>query len=78
MNLVVVSIQFLVTCFFFFLEALFHFNIGKSNGDVTLQNIVLPDRHESFLLCVSIAICAGLSSLVSQLIESCIRKDKVD
>ena len=78
MNLVVVSIQFLVTCFFFFLEALFHFNIGKSNGDVSLHNIVLPDKHESFLLCVSIAICAGLSSLVSQLIESCIRKDKVD
>ena len=77
MNLVVVSIQFLVTCFFFFLEALFHFNIGKSNGDVTLQNIVLPDRHESFAMPFNCDMRWSVL-LVSQLIENCIRKSKVD
>ena len=75
----IIFIQFAVTCFFFFIEALFHFNIGKSNGELDIDNIILPDRKETFLLCSSIALCAALSSIVSGVIERyLVEKDKTD
>ena len=74
----IIFIQFAVTCFFFFIEALFHFNIGKSS-DLNIDNIILPDRKETFLLCSSIALCAALSSIVSGVIERyLVEKDKTD
>ena len=75
----VILIQFFVTCFFFFLEALFHFNIGKANGDLNFNKIVLPDAKETLLLGGSIAVCAALSSLVSHIIEKyLVGKSKID
>eukprot|EP00038_Savillea_parva_P011627 m.198901 g.198901 ORF g.198901 m.198901 type:complete len:83 (+) comp20586_c0_seq1:54-302(+) len=43
------------TCFFFGLEALVHYNIGKTGSALPT---VIPPLSESFLLVVSIIICS--------------------
>ena len=66
-------IQISVTCFFFFLEALLHYNIGKS-GQVTLSE--WPPPHDLMLLSVSIVICSLLSTFSSNVIGSYLGEEK--
>ena len=60
------AVQFLVTCFFFFLEALLHYNIGKHGS----FGFSWPPAHELGLLTSSIVVCAYLSSVVAQRIDN--------
>ncbi|KAG8460178.1 hypothetical protein KFE25_004426 [Diacronema lutheri] len=59
-------IVFPVTCFFFFVEALVHYHIGKTGSAFGLS---WPPPDELAKIVVSIIICGALSSLATSAIE---------
>lgn len=59
-------IVFPVTCFFFFLEALVHYHIGKTGSAF---GISWPPNDELLKIVVSIVICGGCSSIATAAIE---------
>jgi hypothetical protein len=54
------AVRLLVTSFFFFLEALVHYNIGATGSAWVTR---FPPFEELVTIVVSIGVCAGLSEL---------------
>jgi hypothetical protein len=59
-------ISFFVTIVWFLLEALVHYNIGKTGSGWIRK---FPDREEFVLIITSIAICSFLSTTTTNLIS---------
>lgn len=55
----------LITFVFFFIEAMFHFNIGK-NGDSDKLDWHFPSRSELFKIVVIVFIVAFLSEITTR------------
>jgi len=60
-TLSILHIRFLCTCFFFGIEALVHYNIGKT-GSPLLTTI--PPPWEALLVISSIAVCSVCTEVV--------------
>ena len=59
-------IQFVVVCCFFYVEAIIHFNIGKTGK----LSFAIPDCRENIKIFCIIVFFAGLSSFVTYIIET--------
>lgn len=59
-------LTFGVIVFFFVIEALIHYNIGL-NGDRTFT-FHIPPRNQMITILATVAIFAGLSTLVTEII----------
>jgi hypothetical protein len=71
-GLQITSIQFIVTCCFFYIEALFHYNIGKT-GNICCNYPAFNDNLK--IMCI-IATFAALSSVVTYLIKNKLTKNE--
>ena len=61
----IIVIPFIVTLFFFYIEALIHYNMGRY-GEITCD---LPPSHENWKMIGIISVFSLLSSLVTYYIE---------
>ena len=68
----ITSIQFIVTCCFFYMEALLHYNIGKT-GNICCNYPVLKDNLKIMFI---IATFAALSSVATYLIKKKLSKNE--
>ena len=59
------AVSFFVTIFWFFLEALMHYNIGR-HGSIWITTF--PELEEMILILISIAICSFLSTVTTNAI----------
>lgn len=66
----ITCIQFIVTCCFFYMEALLHYNIGKT-GDMCCNYPILKDNLKIMSI---IAIFSALSSVMTNLIKKKLEK----
>ena len=62
----IASIQFIVTCCFFYMEALLHYNIGKTGG-ICCNYPILKDNLKIMSI---IATFATLSTIATYLIKN--------
>ncbi len=60
-------IQTIVTIFFFCIEAILHYNIGKTGN---ISSFHLPTIHESLKLITTVTIFAIASTLTANYIET--------
>tara|TARA_B110000977_G_C11083126_1_gene493596 strand:+ start:4455 stop:4733 length:279 start_codon:yes stop_codon:yes gene_type:complete len=65
-NIQIGLIQFIITCCFFYIEALLHFNIGKTGGKLCCKFPKLKDNIK--IVCI-IATFASLSTIATYLIK---------
>ena len=68
----IASIQFIVTCCFFYMEALLHYNIGKTGG-ICCNYPILKDNLKIMGI---IATFATLSTIATHLIKKKLSKKK--
>ena len=66
----IASIQFIVTCCFFYMEALLHYNIGKTGGICCNY----PKLKDNLKIMIIIATFATLSTIATYLIKNKLSK----
>jgi|TARA_B110000259_G_scaffold183182_1_gene228060 hypothetical protein len=66
----IVIIQFIVTCCFFYIEALMHYNIGKT-GEIACN---IPPLQDNLKIMGIISIFSALTSIVTFLLEKWLTK----
>ena len=64
-NFQIIVIPFIVTLFFFYIEAIIHYNMGRY-GEITCD---LPPSHENWKMIGIISLFSLLSSIVTYYLE---------